>query len=257
MPPGMNSVNSKLRVPPSTNTTSYVFAAAAILLSACASDLRPAEPVVLRIEKADVPGNPSQPTVFISLPGPLDPLTVTRRSAFWVAGSLASRTTVQYRPSRLELALFPDRPLESGLEHTLQLQPGLRLADGRSLPTDDPVTLDDAHELPVSNRQIDTEAAVNAAAVTTLLQQRCGSCHNDQPLFAFTTVTLYEPSISDPRRPRVDPFEPGRSVLLERVIPGFPRLSGQTMPPDWSDQPGLTLDEVRSIEEWILNGAPR
>lgn len=257
MPPGMHTVNTYRARFGFATSLSWAFWCTLVPSVGCAVDVDAPSEQLLQWTVLQSASRSVQPTVVLQLPAPLEPGTFTRRSAFWTAGSLASRSTVEYRPSRLQLSITPDGPLERGLAHELQLQPSLRFADGRPVRVVEPLTLADVDGLPLAQPTANVVAAPDADTVANLLEQRCGQCHNDRPLFSFTPVTLYEPSDSDVSRPRVDPFEPGRSVLLERIIPGFARLSGQPMPPVWSDSESLTLDEVRSIEEWILQGAPR
>jgi hypothetical protein len=85
--------------------------------------------------------------------------------------------------------------------------------------------------------------------VRPLLERRCG-CHGPAPAEwppLEPEVLAHEPSRGDPHLVLLDPGAPMRSALVLKVLPGYPGISGGSMPP------GAPLSEAerRVLFDWV------
>jgi hypothetical protein len=153
---------------------------------------------------------------------------------------------VGYDPAGPDLVVLPRLALRPGLGYRVVVAAdAVRGIDGS--------TLDD--DVEIGFVAAPGEAAPPPAPVdfdadlAPLFARRCG-CHGPEPavyppLTAGALLGL-EPQ-RDPTLPFVAPGAPLRSLLVLKVLPGYPGLLGETMPPDHP----LAPDEIRQVVEWV------
>lgn len=149
-------------------------------------------------------------------------------------------------PVARALVVRPLDELVPGLAYTLTVEPeGVRALDGRRLGavfTLDFVATATGVRPPIEPPDFDAD-------VRPLLERRCG-CHGPPPAewpplepaeLAFT------PSRADPHRVLLDPGAPMRSALILKILPGYPGVSGEGMPPG----DALPESERRLLFDWV------
>lgn len=149
-------------------------------------------------------------------------------------------------PVARALVVRPLDELVPGLAYTLTIEPSaVRGLDGRRL--DDVFTLDfvaTATGVQPASTPPDFETDVRP-----LLERRC-SCHGPAPAEwppLEPDALAFTPSRADPRRVLLDPGAPMRSEVVLKVLPGYPGVSGQLMPPGAP----LPEGERRLLFDWI------
>lgn len=149
-------------------------------------------------------------------------------------------------PVARALVVHPLDELVPGLAYTLTVEPAaVRSLDGRRL--DDAFTLDfvaTATGARPASAPPDFETDVRP-----LLERRCG-CHGPAPAEwppLEPDALTFTPSRADPRRVLLDPGAPMRSALILKVLPGYPGVSGQLMPPGAP----LAERERRLLFDWV------
>ncbi len=96
-------------------------------------------------------------------------------------------------------------------------------------------------------------ATITYADVAPIFATRCAKCHTDNGLMGPAPegyrLTSYEATLATFDRVRVVPGNPGASELVRRI-------RGQARPRmPFDGPPFLTDDEIRLIEDWIIQGA--
>lgn len=151
-----------------------------------------------------------------------------------------------YDPVSRALLVQPVDELVPGLGYTLIVQPGAVWGlDGQTL--DEPVRLDFVATAAVPDPpapEVDFERDL-----APLFAGRC-SCHgpprNQYP--ELTPEALVEqPSQRQPGAILVRPGLPLRSMLVRKVLPGYPGVPGEQMPPGET----LPAAELRRLIDWI------
>ncbi len=176
----------------------------------------------------------------------LAPLPVDAATLMLTSGERPVDGAVLYDPVAKGLAFQPTEELVPGLAYTLTLTPdAVRGLDGAQL--DEDATLDfratPADGLPPPP-PVDFERDI-----APILAGRC-SCHGLAPLSypQLTPEALVEvPSLRTPYLNLVEPGVPLRSLLVRKILPGYPGVQGEDMPPDGP----LSHAEQRLIVDWV------
>jgi hypothetical protein len=228
---------------------------------ACVAELGSGEmpSAVQVVPLAVVQSSADRPTLVMVLPDPPAPETRWDGAFRFRAGAVIADADVVWVPTMQVLVLQPFDPLRTNLQWMLESGENTVLTrHGREVRlVDDSYELAQAAALPIV-ADPRPSVAPSADTVAETLRLRCGSCHSgDGPLTSLDVQSLFTLSSSSDGLRLVEPFRPEASVLLHRILPGYP-LNGvqQSMPPAWSDVPPMTEEELRQIESWILLGAP-
>jgi hypothetical protein len=155
----------------------------------------------------------------------------------------------------LEMRFVPIEPWPAQQAWTIECSPAaLRDVSGRSARVPDPVTFraSNGPGSPLPERQTPLSFEADIAPLLT----DCTTCHDGAGRVALAYDTLVgRRSRSVPERWLVLAGQPARSVLLNKLVETPILRTGTAMPPPWSDQPPLTRDVVRVVEQWIATGA--
>lgn len=172
------------------------------------------------------------------------------------SGGVRASGFTRYSPATRTLTFYPVRNLEPGLIYELRVDEelvtsiqGEALEDGFSLrfqSARDGTTDEGPFLEPVSF----------AESVEPLFIAGCG-CHYERPeLLSLDYESLVgRPSSQRPARALVEPFDPARSYLLQKVLPSYPDRRFDIMPPPWSGLPRLERADLEVLENWIETGA--
>lgn len=188
------------------------------------------EPVLLRFATYLYPGTPPAGTVTL------------------VSGEREVGVALLYDPAARGVALRPTEELLPGLAYTLTVAPEALFGyDGAVLP--EPIVLHFVAETAAARPEpdpVDFEADL-----APLFEARC-ACHGPAPLAypALTETALVgRPSLALPYLSLVAPGLPLRSMLVRKILPGFPGHQGRIMPP--ADGDPLTVEERRLVVDWV------
>jgi len=151
-----------------------------------------------------------------------------------------------YDPVDRALVVVPTNDLRVGQLHTLSLTAeGIESADGRPLDRDLILTflVGSPTAAPRAQPAVDFERDL-----VPLFAGRCG-CHvMGQAAPPLTPAALVgQPSGRDPARLLVQPGDPRRSLLVQKVLRDYPGLPGDPMPPEAA----LSAAEQRLIVGWV------
>lgn len=174
------------------------------------------------------------------------------------AGSVSIRGRGEWSLVARELRFYASGPPLPGLLYTVSLDP-TELIGASGQPVIVPMEHEFSVEAPVDLTHWDAPASPPVTFDETIapLLQRCAECHGQLELSPLSYDELVlRPASSVPSRYRVEPYEPARSVLLRRLVPGY-ASEGEEMPPWWGDAEPLTHEELSLVERWIRSGAPR
>lgn len=176
----------------------------------------------------------------------LDPGMDWPRAAALRSGDAEFAVTVAYDPAGPGLVVVPRNALRPGLGYVLRLPAErLRGIDGSTLGADIEIPFRAAPAVvQPAPRPVDFEADLSP-----IFDRACG-CHGPEPavyppLTREALLTL--PSRRHPDLPLVEPGGPLRSMLVLKVLPGYPGLLGESMPPEAP----LPPDEIRLVVEWV------
>lgn len=228
-------------------------------LVSCALDL-PSDPALaplaIDVETASAPT--ARPEVVVTLDRWLDTDASRLHDAVQMrAGSARASLDIRWSVVDRTLVARPWAPLRPELAWTLAVRGDALVGlDGAVAPDLEPLALAVAD---VAAAEVPPPPEPTwADDIGPLLRARCAPCHTDDgPLLQMRYDALVDRTASNASDARlVLPWDPARSALLWRVIPGYPEPLGTPMPPPWSDQPPLERDDLRLIEAWIRAGAP-
>ena len=214
---------------------------------------------------------PSRPVFVWSFSAPVQLDLAAVEDAFTLAaGTIRAPVRARYSVVDRELRVFVARPLRAGLVWQVELERATIRSEAGAEPTSLPsfsfridelggvdVVEGDAAVTPSERLSDPARADVSFERdVRPLLEASCASCHGREGLVALDARTLRSArSVTEPDSPLVRPGDPLGSVLLRRVVPEVHDRFGTVMPPPWSGQEPLALDELRVIETWIFAGA--
>lgn len=163
-----------------------------------------------------------------------------------VSGDVPVPVGLLYDPVERAVVVLPAEELTPGVGYLLTIsEESLRGLDGSTLS--EPLEIGfsaTAGGVRPADPLVDFEADVRP-----VFERRCG-CHGPPPL-AFPAL---EPAslIDRPGRrsgalPLVAPGAPLRSGLVRKILPGYPGVTGDSMPPEGT----LPTNELRVIVDWI------
>ncbi len=182
----------------------------------------------------------------IRFDGYLATVPLSSTSVRLVSGEVEIAVGLLGDPVRRALVVRPLDELVPGLGYTLTIEPeAVRGLDGRRLP--EAFVLDFVATAAGARPPDDPPDFEND--VRPLLERRCG-CHGPAPAEwpPLEPATLaYTPSRGDPHLVLLDPGAPMRSALVLKVLPDYPGVSGDAMPP------GAPLSEAerRVLFDWV------
>jgi hypothetical protein len=178
----------------------------------------------------------------------LDPGMGWDQAATLQSGDLAVGADVAYDPAGPALVVVPRLALRPGLGYRLTLSADvIRGIDGSKL--DDDVEIGFA-TTPAAGRPAPAPVDFDAD-LAPLFADRCG-CHGPEPK-VYPPLTrdalLSLPARRDPHLPLVAPGAPLRSLLVLKLLPGYPGILGEAMPPDHA----LSGDAIRQVVAWVAS----
>ncbi len=162
------------------------------------------------------------------------------------SADVAVGADVGYDPAGPDLVVIPRLALRPGLGYRVAVRADvLRGIDGSELEEDVEIAFV-AERSPAAPPTAPVDFEADLAPV---FARECG-CHGPEPkvyppLTADALLALVPQR--DPELPFVAPGAPLRSLLVLKVLPGYPGLLGETMPPDHP----LPPDEIRLVVEWV------
>ncbi|MCA9565235.1 MAG: Ig-like domain-containing protein [Myxococcales bacterium] len=173
------------------------------------------------------------------------------------SGYLSTPGVARYWHAGRTIEFFPSRDMRPGLNYVVRINADtVRSLDGSELAQPAEVmfqtasegTVEVSRDLPVLSFETD---------VRPLFEARCGGCHGpDSALVQLDYETLSDRESSQiPGRDLVVPFAPETSYLLHKVLTDYPDRRLDPMPPIWSADEGLSVEQQRVVEQWIVSGA--
>ncbi len=151
-----------------------------------------------------------------------------------------------YDPVERAVLVQPEIELTPGVGYAFTLEPGaVRALDGTTL----------AEPLEIGFVAVAGGARPPAptvdfdADVRPIFERRC-SCHGPPPLTwpELTPEGLFDvPSRRNPALALVAPGAPLRSQLVRKLLPAYPGVSGQSMPPEGP----LSADALHTVLDWV------
>ena len=202
-----------------------------------------------------------RPVVAIEFNAYLDPATFSSFGAIQMnSGGLGRWGYTDYRMTRKTLLFRPNGDLEPELEYRIVMPggAGFRSVVGSPLfpATTLPVVISTDELAPEGPIQ---RGAVRAAEVEEIFEGHCNQCHGDPQwqLPSLEPERLVGARSGQVDRFLVEPYHPGRSYLMHKILPDYPDRRFTVQPPPWSEAEALTMEQIEKIEDWIANGAPR
>lgn len=210
-------------------------------LGACGPDEDTIVPAVQQTRPADGELWPADRPLTVAFDAWLDPDTVRDDVVVLSSGEQAVAVWVEYDPVGRAVRVYPFIGLSPGLGYSLAIDPSrLRALGGDA----------GGEVVEVGFRAGPAEGYVppptpSDAEMADLFAERCG-CHGPEPS-AFPALTreamLGVPSRRLPERLLVDPGRPLESLLVLRVLEGYPGVRGM--------QKSLSDEERRRIVRWV------
>jgi hypothetical protein len=226
---------------------SFPFLAGALAAAGCAVFDADPEPLAI-VASAPRAGarHPAAEPLRVRFDRYLDPRLAWDAAVTLSSADVAVGIDVGYDPAGPDLVVIPRLALRPGLGYRLTIAAGaVRGVDGSELDDDVEIGfLAEAGGAAPPPAPVDFERDL-----APLFARECG-CHGPEPavhppLTAGALLTLAPQR--DPELPFVEPGAPLRSLLVLKVLPGYPGLLGEEMPPDHP----LAPDEIRRIVEWV------
>jgi hypothetical protein len=153
-----------------------------------------------------------------------------------------------YDPVDRALVVQPSIDLRVGLAYTFALDAeSVRAVDGRALEA--PVEIDFVAGPPTGDRAERGAAGFFDTGLRLMLDRKC-TCHGPAPRDwpALRPDTLINvPSRRDPGRMLVAPGDPLNSTLVLKLLPDYPGVSAEPMPPEGP----LAPEEIRRVLAWV------
>ncbi len=238
---------------------------ALLLATGCELELDPEAPpesapfgVTATNVAVDVTGVPRDQTFTLTFNRYLDPSSFRYFDIMSLrSGGLRTPGFARYRVTTRSLTFYPTRLMEPELIHQLVVDTEiLRSLEGEAIEGELALRFQTGTESESDAPGPRIEPVSFAADVEPLFQAGC-SCHYDRPALVPLTYERLVGQRSEQMRGRalVEPFDPARSYLLQKLLADYPDRRFDRMPPAWSDEEPLGQAALERIEDWIETGA--
>lgn len=166
---------------------------------------------------------------------------------------------VEYYMTRKAIGFRPNNNYEPEFRYQLVFIGGEELRSATGSPLWPQTVLGELKtgESLQQSRLVSRRPSVPWSEVEEIFEAHCQVCHGDE---SWRLPDLLATDLTEVRSQQVDgfliePFAPGRSYLMAKILPDYPNRRFTVQPPPWSDAAPLTIEQVEKIEHWIANGA--